>query len=80
MDTRPLLEPWNASPRDYYGTLGPYEDAVQGLQIFEENGREDFKGINIVRTVRSFDPCLLCGVHMYLGKGKTLEKRHSRRW
>jgi hydrogenase large subunit len=61
----------------YYGTPGPYEDAVQGLQIFEENGREDFKGIDIMRTVRSFDPCLPCGVHMYLGKGKTLEKRHS---
>jgi hydrogenase large subunit len=69
--------PWNASPRDYYGTPGPYEDAVQGLPIFEENGREDFKGIDIMRTVRSFDPCLPCGVHMYLGKGKTLEKRHS---
>jgi hydrogenase large subunit len=69
--------PWNASPRDYYGTPGPYEDAVQGLPIFEENGREDFKGIDIMRTVRSFDPCLPCGVHMYLGEGKTLEKRHS---
>ncbi|CAN5779064.1 nickel-dependent hydrogenase large subunit [soil metagenome] len=69
--------PWNASPRDYYGTPGPYEDAVQGLPIFEENGPEDFKGIDIMRTVRSFDPCLPCGVHMYLGKGKTLEKRHS---
>lgn len=69
--------PWNASPRDYYGTPGPYEDAVQGLPIFEENGREDFKGIDIMRTVRSFDPCLPCGVHMYLGEDKTLEKRHS---
>jgi len=27
--------------------------------------------------VRSFDPCLPCGVHMYLGDGKTLEVRHS---
>jgi hydrogenase large subunit len=69
--------PWNASPRDYYGTPGPYEDAVQNSPIFEENGQEDFKGIDIMRTVRSFDPCLPCGVHMYLGKGKTLEKRHS---
>ena len=30
-----------------------------------------------MRTVRSFDPCLPCGVHMYLGNGKVLEKRHS---
>jgi hydrogenase large subunit len=69
--------PWNASPRDVYGTPGPYEDAVQGLPIYEENGREDFKGIDIMRTVRSFDPCLPCGVHMYLGEGKVLEERHA---
>jgi hydrogenase large subunit len=69
--------PWNASPRDSYGTPGPYEDAVQGQPIFEENSRENFKGIDIMRTVRSFDPCLPCGVHMYLGKGKTLERLHT---
>jgi hydrogenase large subunit len=69
--------PWNASPRDVYGTPGPYEDAVQGLHIFEENGREKFKGIDIMRTVRSFDPCLPCGVHMYLGNGRTLRTLHS---
>jgi len=70
--------PWNANPRDIYGTPGPYEDAVQDLPIFEENGPGDkFKGIDIMRTVRSFDPCLPCGVHMYLGDGKVLEKRHS---
>ncbi len=69
--------PWNASPRDEYGTPGPYEDAVQGLQIFEENGQDNFKGIDIMRTVRSFDPCLPCGVHMYLGNGKVVEQRHS---
>jgi len=69
--------PWNASPRDEYGTPGPYEDAVQDQPLFEENDRDHFKGIDIMRTVRSFDPCLPCGVHMYLGKGKTLKKLHS---
>jgi hydrogenase large subunit len=69
--------PWNASPRDSYGTPGPYEDAIQNMPIFEENGRDNFKGIDIMRAVRSFDPCLPCGVHMYLGKGKTIETRHS---
>ena len=69
--------PWNASPRDSYGTPGPYEDAVQGTPIFEENGPDNFKGIDIMRTVRSFDPCLPCGVHMYLGDGKVLEQVHS---
>ena len=60
--------PWNASPRDVYGTPGPYEDAVQNTPIFEENGPENFKGIDIMRAVRSFDPCLPCGVHMYTGE------------
>ncbi|MFG2073908.1 nickel-dependent hydrogenase large subunit [Nonomuraea maritima] len=69
--------PWNASPRDMYGTPGPYENAVQGLPIFEENDAESFKGIDIMRTVRSFDPCLPCGVHMYLGGGKVLKQVHS---
>ncbi|HYP26792.1 MAG TPA: nickel-dependent hydrogenase large subunit [Blastocatellia bacterium] len=69
--------PWNANPRDVYGTPGPYEDAVQNTPIFEENGPDKFKGIDIMRAVRSFDPCLPCGVHMYLGDGKLLETRHS---
>jgi hydrogenase large subunit len=69
--------PWNASPRDAYGTPGPYEDAVQNTPIFEENGPDKFKGIDIMRAVRSFDPCLPCGVHMYLGGGKILKTNHS---
>ncbi len=69
--------PWNGSPRDTYGTPGPYEDAVQDSPIFEENGPDNFKGIDIMRTVRSFDPCLPCGVHMYLGGGKTLKQLHT---
>jgi hydrogenase large subunit len=69
--------PWNASPRDSFGTPGPYEDAVQGQPIFEENPPDKFKGIDIMRTVRSFDPCLPCGVHMVLGNGRVLEEIHS---
>jgi hydrogenase large subunit len=69
--------PWNASVRDVYGTPGPFEDAVQNTPIFEENGPDNFKGIDIMRTVRSFDPCLPCGVHMYLGHGKVLKTLHS---
>ena len=69
--------PWNANPTDSFGTPGPYEDAVMNTPIFEENGIDDFKGIDIMRAVRSFDPCLPCGVHMYLGNGKVLRKEHS---
>lgn len=69
--------PWNASPRDSYGTPGPYEDAVEGTPLFEENPPESFQGIDIMRTVRSFDPCLPCGVHMFLGDGREITVRHE---
>ncbi|KJE21602.1 Ni,Fe-hydrogenase I large subunit [Frankia torreyi] len=69
--------PWNGSPRDSFGTPGPYEDAVQNMPIFEENGPDSFKGVDVMRAVRSFDPCLPCGVHMYLGHGRTLRTVHS---
>lgn len=67
---------WNASPRDSNGVPGPYEDAIQNTPLFEENGPETFKGIDIMRAVRSFDPCLPCGVHMYLGAGREISVRH----
>jgi hydrogenase large subunit len=69
--------PWNGSPTDSYGTPGPYEDAVAGQPIFEEASQENFRGIDVMRAVRSFDPCLPCGVHMYLGAGKTIRTVHS---
>jgi hydrogenase large subunit len=68
---------WNASPRDSFGTPGPYEDAIMNTPLFEENGQEGFKGIDIMRALRSFDPCLPCGVHLYDGDAKILEVRHS---
>ena len=70
--------PWNASVRDVYGTPGPYEDSVRNTPIFEENPPETFKGIDIMRAVRSFDPaCLPCGVHMLPRRREELEKVHS---
>src|SRR5277367_5222552 len=44
--------PWNANPRDIYGTPGPYEDAVQNTPIFEENGPDKFKGIDHARRAQ----------------------------
>ncbi len=69
--------PWNGSPTDSFGTPGPYEDACNGMPIFEEADADNFRGIDIMRAVRSFDPCLPCGVHMYLGNGKTIKQVHS---
>lgn len=60
----------------FMGRQDRNEDAVQNTPIFEDNGPDKFKGIDIMRAVRSFDPCLPCGVHMYHGETKLLETRH----
>ncbi len=65
---------WMASPRDPFGRPGPYESAVMNTPLLEECARaEDFTGIDILRTIRSFDPCLPCAVHMY-ADGRTWQR------
>ena len=39
-------------------------------------GRRSAASTSCARSAR-FDPCLPCGVHMYLGKGKTIRQVHS---
>lgn len=57
-----------ASPKDPWGSPGPYEEAVLQTPILEEFDKEEnFKGIDILRTIRSFDPCMPCTTHMYAG-------------
>jgi len=58
---------WNASPRDPWGNPGPYEEAVLNTPILEEfSGPESYKGIDILRTIRSFDPCMPCTTHIHI--------------
>ena len=57
---------WNAAPRDPFGNPGPYEEAVLNTPLLENFEKpEDFKGIDILRTIRSFDPCMPCTTHIY---------------
>lgn len=50
---------WNASPRDKDGHRGPIETALLEIPVPDlENP------INVVRCVRSFDPCLACAIHI----------------
>lgn len=59
----------NASPHDPFGTAGPYEEAVMNTPILEQFDRpEDFKAIDILRAIRSFDPCMPCTTHVYAGE------------
>jgi hydrogenase large subunit len=59
----------NASPTDPFGGLGPYEQAVVDTPILESVPDDQIKGIDILRAIRSFDPCMPCTTHMDTGKG-----------
>lgn len=62
---------WNASPRDSEGQPGPIEQAITGTKVKDPDNPAE-----IVRIVRSFDPCLACAVHtMDLRGNKTGEYR-----
>lgn len=58
---------WNASPKDDHGQPGPIEQALVGTNI-----RDEDNPFEIVRIVRSFDPCLACAVHVITPKGQEL--------
>ena len=59
---------FNASPRDPWGVPGPYEEAALATPILEETASGDpIHGIDVMRAIRSFDPCMPCAVHMYDG-------------
>lgn len=60
---------WNASPKDAQGQPGPIEQAINGTKI-----RDNDNPFEIVRIVRSFDPCLACAVHLITPKGDTIGK------
>jgi len=49
---------WNGSPRDARGRRGAIEQALIGTPVVDPD-----RPIEILRTIRSFDPCLTCAVH-----------------
>lgn len=59
---------WNASPRDISGTRGPIEQALIGTVV-----KDVINPIECGHIVRSFDPCLVCTVHL-VEKNRTLSK------
>ena len=58
---------WNLGPRDDKEQPGPVEQALIGTKIRDENNP-----FEIVRIVRSFDPCLACAIHLITPKGRNL--------
>jgi len=58
---------WMASPKDPFGNPGPYEEAVLATPLLENYEKpEDFKGIDVLRAIRSFDPCMPCTTHLHM--------------
>jgi len=60
---------WNASPKDDEGNPGPMERALIGTKI--KDAENPFE---LVRIVRSFDPCLACSVHMLTPRGREIAR------
>ncbi|TLN00243.1 nickel-dependent hydrogenase large subunit, partial [bacterium] len=50
---------WNLGPRDDRGVRGPVEEALIGCPVPDVRNP-----LNVVRIVRSFDPCISCAVHI----------------
>ena len=68
---------WNASPRDPFGQPGPYEESIVGTPILESLADADIKGIDILRAIRSFDPCMPCTTHIDTGHGVITRELNS---
>jgi hydrogenase large subunit len=66
---------WMASPKDPFGNPGPYEEAVLATPLLENYEKpEDFKGIDVLRAIRSFDPCMPCTTHMHMDGGRVMSR------
>jgi hydrogenase large subunit len=56
---------WNCGPRDDNGVRGPVEEALVGTPVADADNP-----LEIVRIIRSFDPCLACAVHLIKPNGE----------
>lgn len=50
---------WNFAPRNDDDVAGPLEEALIGIPVPDQDNPT-----NIVRVVRSYDPCLACAIHL----------------
>jgi Ni,Fe-hydrogenase I large subunit len=60
---------WNASPRCDKQYRGQYEESLIGVPVPDADNP-----INVVRVIRSFDPCLACAVHLIDPKTNEIRK------
>lgn len=60
---------WNMSPKDDAQQPGPVEQALIGTKVADEENP-----FELVRIVRSFDPCIACAVHLITPSGNTINR------
>jgi quinone-reactive Ni/Fe-hydrogenase large subunit len=60
---------WNATPKNYDGARGAYEEALLGVKI-----KDATKPLEVLKIIHSFDPCLACAVHVIDAKGRELSR------
>ena len=58
---------WNASPTDEKGQPGPMEQSLLNTPV-----KDPKNPFELVRIVRSFDPCLACAIHIINYRGSKL--------
>ena len=58
---------WNATPKNFDGIRGAYEEALVGIKIDDTS-----KPLEVLKVLHSFDPCLACAVHVIDAHGKEL--------
>lgn len=60
---------WNAGPMDGEKNKGVYEKSLIGTELADINNP-----IEIYRTIRSYDPCIACAIHIVDAKGRELSE------
>ncbi len=58
---------WNGSARDPMGGQGAFEESMKDTKVALPD-----KPVEILRTIRSFDPCLACSTHLYDTEGREI--------
>ena len=65
----------NASPRDPWDQPGAYEQAVLGTPILEKmSDPTQFTSVDMLRAIRSFDPCMPCTTHVSTGRATVVRE------
>ena len=59
---------WNACPRDDKAGHGAYEMAMMDTKV-----KVPDKPLEILKVIRSFDPCMACATHLFNAKGEKIK-------